>query len=73
MSHDHLQCDRLKLRRRGKNLNLVAKNLDVNHRMKGDLMTIHRVNHRKMVGPKTDDRMRLNRASHLMMVCLKKI
>ena len=28
MSHDHLQYDRLKLHRRGTNLNLVAKNLD---------------------------------------------
>jgi hypothetical protein len=72
MSHDHLQYDRRMMRHRDMN-RMDGKNLDANHQMKGDLMKIRCVNHRKMVGPKTDDRMRLHRENHLMMVCLKKI
>jgi hypothetical protein len=70
MSHDHLQYDRRMMRHRDTN-RMDGKNLD--EKMKGDLMKIRRVNHRKMVGPKTDVRMRLHRENHLMMVCLKKI
>jgi hypothetical protein len=61
LSRDHLLCDHRKLRHRGKNLNLDAKNLDAK-------MKIHHVNH-----PKMDDRTHLNRENHLMMVALMKI
>jgi hypothetical protein len=60
MSHDHLRCDRLKMRRRDTN------------RMDGmsqdGKMKIHHD-----CRPKKDVRMHLNRESHLMMVCLMKI
>jgi hypothetical protein len=53
MSHDHLRYDHLKMRHRGTNLNLVAKNLDA---MILDVkMVIHHVIRRKKVDPKTDD------------------
>jgi hypothetical protein len=55
MSHDHLRCGHLKMRRRDMN------------RMDGK-MKIHHVIHRMKVY-----RMRLNRASHLMMVSRMKI
>jgi len=65
MSHDHLQYDRWMMRHRDTNL-MDGKNPDVK-------MKIRRVNRRKMVGPKTDVRMRLHREIRLMTVCLKKI
>jgi hypothetical protein len=61
LSRDHLLCDHRKLRHRGKNLNLGAKNLDVKMRIRHGC-------HRMM-----GDRMRLHRANHLMMVALMKI
>ena len=53
MSHDHLRCDHLMMRRRDTNRmdgkNLGAMILDVK-------MMIRHVIHRMMVCPKTDDR-----------------
>ena len=60
MSHDHLRCDRQMMRRHDTN-RMDGKNLD-------GKMKIHHVIHRMKVY-----RMRLNRASHLMMVCRMKI
>ena len=60
MSHDHLRCDRLKMRHYDMN-RMDGMNLD-------GKMTIHHVNH-----PKMDDRTHLNRENHLMMVCRMKI
>ncbi len=60
MSHDHLRCDHQMMRHHDTN-RMDGKNLD-------GKMKIHHVNHRMKVY-----RMRLNRASHLMMVCRMKI
>jgi hypothetical protein len=60
MSHDHLRCGHLKMRHHDTN-RMDGKNLD-------GKMKIHHVIHRMKVY-----RMRLNRASHLMMVCRMKI
>jgi hypothetical protein len=60
MSHDHLRCDRQMMRHRDTN-RMDGMNLD-------GKMKIHHDCH-----PKKDDRTHLNRESHLMMVCLKKI
>jgi len=60
MSHDHLRCDRQMMLHRDTN-RMDGMNLD-------GKMKIHHVIHRMKVY-----RMRLNRASHLMMVCRMKI
>jgi hypothetical protein len=60
MSRDHLRCGHLKMHRHDTN-RMDGKNLD-------GKMKIHHVIHRMKVY-----RMRLNRASHLMMVCRMKI
>jgi hypothetical protein len=74
MSHDRLQCGHQKMRRHDTNLNLVVKNLDVNHRMKVCQKTDDWMKNLKghcvylMIYP-----MHLHREIRLMTVCLKKI
>jgi hypothetical protein len=60
MSHDHLRCDRQLMRHRDTN-RMDGMNLDGKMKIHHDCR------------PKKDDRTLLNRESHLMMVCLKKI
>ena len=60
MSHDHLRCGHLKMRRHDMN-RMDEMNLD-------EKMKIHHDCH-----PKKDDQTHLNHASHLMMVCRMKI
>ncbi len=45
MSHDHLRCDHLKMRRHDTN-RMDGKNLDVNHLKTDDPMHLRRVNRR---------------------------
>ena len=56
MSHDHLLCAHLMMRRHGTN-RMDVKNLDVKNL--GVKMMNHHVIHRMKVGPKTDDQMKI--------------
>jgi hypothetical protein len=60
MSHDHLRCGHLKMRHHDMN-RMDGMNLDGKMKIHHDCR------------PKKDVRTHLNHASHLMMVCLKKI
>jgi hypothetical protein len=48
LSRDHLQCDHRKLRHRGKNLNLDAKNLGVKMRIDPECCDLKHLNHARM-------------------------